>query len=560
MLFSPGDDGMRSLVPAAVLLALIPISSLSQVRSEAQDAKAAQASSGTSPAVGRTSGSNQRPIDLLSIAEGEAGGLDGEMRGWALWQIGLAYQSVDKAKALSVLRNALVAVHSSREETSVPSIDKNPITGSRLLPPKLVLERDIASSIVRLEPKRTDDVFEEVDPVIRSAILISVLEYQEKEKHFDVAIETLNRICAQDEMPYKQAMALMDNFKPEQSGQLSQLFVMALASYREHAPHLQFHDDFSPMLVRFWKRLPDKVVREGIDEILRQAADNKKQSGYSFVSDKRAASFRSLYEYRLFQILPVIQAVDPSAAEEYRKEYPSMSSNDGNSGRAEGIGSPSNTQSEKAQWFHANNSSVMASLTPEYSVAEKIATESDSGHMDQAVSDAANLRDPNLRAQIYEYIAGSAAKKQESVAKRALEGMLQTAEKQEPANAVGSYATAAKLYQKIDEVDEAKESIEAGWKVAGKLYQKDADEDDPNTALKAFWPSTNAYCGMLRLAASISDTWAISLLDDIKDADIRTAAEIALAGGLLKSPGGPSTTMVVKKNGSSFGTSQQSQF
>jgi hypothetical protein len=89
-------------------------------------------------------------------------------------------------------------------------------------------------------------------------------------------------------------------------------------------------------------------------------------------------------------------------------------------------------------------------------------------------------------------------------------------------------------------------------KVAGKLYEKDSDEDDPNTALKAFWPSTNAYCTMVRQAAGISRAWAISLLQSIKDPEIKVAAETALAGGWLQSPTGPSTIMTTKKTSNSM--------
>jgi hypothetical protein len=89
-------------------------------------------------------------------------------------------------------------------------------------------------------------------------------------------------------------------------------------------------------------------------------------------------------------------------------------------------------------------------------------------------------------------------------------------------------------------------------KVAGKLYEKDSDEDDPNTALKAFWPSTNAYCTMIRQAAGISQTWAISLLQSIKDPEIKVAAETSLAGGWLQSPAGPSTIMTTKKTSNSI--------
>jgi hypothetical protein len=54
-------------------------------------------------------------IDLLKSAEGEAAGLQGGMRAWILWQIGIGYQSIDRRKALELFQDALVASHSCRK-------------------------------------------------------------------------------------------------------------------------------------------------------------------------------------------------------------------------------------------------------------------------------------------------------------------------------------------------------------------------------------------------------------------------------------------------------------
>ena len=105
---------------------------------------------------------------------------------------------------------------------------------------------------------------------------------------------------------------------------------------------------------------------------------------------------------------------------------------------------------------------------------------------------------------------------------------------------------------RIEKIQHRPILIEDGLAVAGKLYHEDSDDDDPNTALKAFWPSTNAYCALLRQAAHVSHTWAISLLQLIKDPAVRVAAETALAGGWLNAPLGPGTMMTTKKSSNSM--------
>jgi hypothetical protein len=538
---------------ATLFLALLATPVFSQTKSSGTDNPKAVPPSKPLKQAKRTAGESQA-IDLLARAEAEAAGLDGKMRAWVLWQIGLDYQAIDKTKALDLFHTALLASRAANESGSAgkpPESDRLKINPHPSLPPGLLLERDIARSIVLLEPKHIDETVQQIDPAIRTAILVSVLASQERGKQFDRAMETLNRISAEDEVPYEHAARLMADLKPGQSAELTQLFLTALTSYRNHAPHSQIRDGFSTLLSRFWKRVPKEIVTQAIDEVLTQAADDKGSVSYSVLSGKGGSSMRSLYEYRLSQLMPMLREFDPSAARKYEEKYPAVASNASDPGGA-------NAQSDPAAptngfQFHPSNSypSIMSSMLEE-PAAQKAAAKADGGHLDDAASDAANIRDSNLRAQVYEYIARHAAAKQDSAADDAVENMLHAAEKLQPSEAFPYYGSAGEIYIKINRIDDAKQSIEAGLKVAGKLYEKDSDEDDPNTALKAFWPSTNAYCTMVRQAAGISRAWAISLLQSIKDPEIKVAAETALAGGWLQSPTGPSTIMTTKKTSNSM--------
>ena len=546
---------MRYCASAIVVLALLAIPVFSQSKSSPKDSsKAGLASTPLKNA--KRPPREAQAIDLLTQAQAEASELDSPMRAWVLWQIGQAYQPIDKTKALDLFHTALIAAHAAIQSGSAgkpPASDRLKMGAHPSLPPGLLLERDIARSIVQLEPKRADETVQQIDPAIRTAILISLLATQQKEKQFDRAMQTLNRISAEDEVPYEHAIRLMANLKPEQSGELTQLFFTAFASYRNHAPHSQMRDAFPTMVSRFWKGLPKEIVTQAIDEILAQAAEDKGSISYSVVSEKGGSSMRSLYEVRLSQLMPMLREFDPSAARKYEEKYPALASNASDSSGA-------SAQSDTANGFQLHPGSSYPSMISsmlEVPAAQKVAATADSGHMSDAVSDASSIRDTSLRAQIYEYIARHAATKQDSAADDAVENMLHAAEKLQPSEAFPYYGTASEIYIKINRIDDAKESVEAGLKVAGKLYEKDSDEDDPNTALKAFWPSTNAYCTMIRQAAGISQTWAISLLQSIKDPEIKVAAETSLAGGWLQSPAGPSTIMTTKKTSNSISLSSR---
>jgi tetratricopeptide (TPR) repeat protein len=483
-------------------------------------------------------------IKLLKAAETETAGLEIRMRAWALWQIGIAYQANNRAKALDLFQSALTASRSVREDGPSKASTNDPlarITGRQSLSPLLQLQADIARSIVRLDPARADQVLQQIAPSTRSAVLASLLVHQEKEKHFDKALEILSRITAQDEMPYGYAMRLIDNFKAEQTDELLQLFSAALVSYRDHAPHVQFRDEFPVMVSRYWKRLPKEVVQQAIDEILKQASDSKQEISYSIPSDRGTTTANSLYEFRLAQMIPMLREFDPSAARRYVEKYPALES----ANAPFDLAQPA-AQSTTFRSSHDYNSMLVSGL--DMPLAQKAAAQVDAGNTDDAMSQASNITDGSLRAQTYEYIARATAKNDKNAATKAIRAMLNAADKLQPSQGFVYYASAAAIYTQMDETEDAKKSIEAGLSVARKLYKDDSDDDDPNTALQAFWPSTNAFCTIMREAAHVSSTWAVSLLQDIKDPGLRVAAEIALAAGWLDAPIGPSTTMTVKKN------------
>ena len=132
----------------------------------------------------------------------------------------------------------------------------------------------------------------------------------------------------------------------------------------------------------------------------------------------------------------------------------------------------------------------------------------------------------------------------------AVEKMLATANDLEVADRVRYYRVATETYVKIGDSDGAKGTIEKGLGMAAKIYKNDSDSDNPNVALKAFWPSTNAYCGFLRVAERISPAWATTLLREIPDSEIRVAAEVNITLQSLGLPAGQSYVLTTNKNGS----------
>jgi hypothetical protein len=426
--------------------------------------------------------------------------------------------------------------------------------------------------MVQLAPERADRLLDRVDAAGRQNVLTSLLGYYEKTNQRGRVLEVVYRISAEDEMPYAAASRVMERMKPQDSGEFLQLFMASMASYRSHSPHGfsmggNPSDDFVGMVRQHWKRLPKNAVVESIDEILTQAdPSNQKNDGkiksIGVLSAKTSASFGSAYEYRLFELLPVLRNVDSSAAEDYLKKYsevadmlqkypdgedPASSSPSGSGGDREGTG----TGSASALASGSGNPMVKGM---EFSRAQKVVDAAAAGNFDDAMASASGISDAGLRAWSYEAIAEAAQPKKNGIARDATEKMLDASVDLPPEERVRYYRAAAETYIKLGETDSAQVTVEKGLAAAKTLYKRDSDPDNPNKAMKAFWPATNAYCGLIRLAGQISPSWSLALLKEISDPDMKAAAESALAGQLLGVAAGANIAMTINNAGATVNT------
>jgi hypothetical protein len=93
------------------------------------------------------------------------------------------------------------------------------------------------------------------------------------------------------------------------------------------APYrLQVRPRTRTRVVRFWDQLPPAVILEAADRIFDHA---KEEAGsghalFNFVTNHASASFGSVYELRLFQLLPAIENLDPSKAEQLLRDNPKI--------------------------------------------------------------------------------------------------------------------------------------------------------------------------------------------------------------------------------------------
>ncbi len=503
----------------------------------------------------------ERGKQLLELSEAQADGMsDPGVRAFAYLQIARGYAPFDKSKAGAALESAFTA--------TLADDVKN----------KRDLQEQILGAMAPLVPERAEELLTQVPPDARREALRSLLQYYQKEKKLDRAIEVINRIGQEGEFPYSAAAGIMTALPPEASDARQQLFLTALNAFRTGPPDrrgLSFGTfEFPTMVVRFWRSLPPAVVRQAITEILDQG-EKAERAGSSntlaMSSGEGTASFSSMYQYHLFQLVPILRELDPSAAEdlikknqdlqEQLKKYPdgiaSLSPNLAGKPRTPGGGGMSMIIGRSGSATGAGRSSP--SISPAMLMMQRMneIMKDAAEHPDQALANLDTLP-PQYRASGYEQLARMFVKNKPSLARTVLGRMLElpvdTGDSFGTTRAVELYENAADLYLRLEEPQSARKAIEKGAGLVEKVRKQDTDSDDPNKALKVFWPSTAAWVRLAQLASKVSPDLVLSIIRETPDPDVQLLQRIMLAGTYLQVPLGPTTTIVEKKKGTSMST------
>ena len=491
----------------------------------------------------------------MQTAEAEARGLEGGMRAYALLEIAKTLGPADKAHALELLEDALAASK---------SMEDHPNLGP-MMQPRMRLQQQILQAMVPLAPERADELLTQLDPAGRESVLRALLGYYRKTKQNDRALEMIYRISAEREFPYGAGGEMMRELPAAKHGELQQMFTTALESYKNHKHEgmTMGPGDFAALIIEFQKQLSPDVVKDAIAEVLRQAQAPREDGQprgpepVSVASAQGSVAMGSMYEYRLFQLLPTLRAVDPDEAERLLKKnrevagmlekYPqgaeqlSGPSGPGGGGRGRRGGPGGMMMVGSGPRSGGMNRAEMEKM-------QRIVADAEA-HPQDALANAATLSEPEMKVQALQGIARATWKKTPGVAKSALKQMLEALSALEPQQQILPTRAAAGMYMAMGDAGEARKVIEHGLESAAKLYKQDTDADDPNKALEAYWPSAGAYAGLLRAAAEIEPNWALEQLKEVPDDEIRALGRIAMASALLGQPAGQVTIVSEKKDG-----------
>jgi hypothetical protein len=475
----------------------------------------------------------QRVTQLLDQAEAGAATLDSASRIVAYADLARTYAPSNKAKAIDLLDNALTACR---------TLDSDASENDRSVRAISLLQERVLRDFGSIAPDRLDARVSELSPEMRERIADLLVAYYLEHKAIDRARDLVLRIDQESEMPYRPATTLMSNLKnrPEE---VRSLFITSLSSFESHgSEHLFRHDDgFPEMIVAFYQQLPEQIVMRAINSALAQA--QLQRSGMSISGANGSVSFGSIYDYRLFQLIPVLKKFDPIKAEALLQDKQEV--------RNQLDRYPDGTYSVIYADNHVQSASRPASIeNPEPPSDDPEILEL--RRFEKAFSDAktrpqdslanAALLSPGFAMQVYQAVTLTNVSRNSAAARKALSMAEDLVDRLPLDEQLTNIQSIAFWYLKLHETDGAKRAIEKGMKIAGKVYDKEKNEDNPNTAPKACWLSTSSWRSLLASAEKINDSWAQELIGQIPDDSIRVFNQISMADVIL---GLPDATYVV---------------
>lgn len=421
--------------------------------------------------------------------------------------------------------------------------------------------------LLRLDESTVEQLIPQADSEARAEIQGAMVERATHRRDFDRALSLLKQIPSDQDYPYAAATQLILRLPAGHEAEKRAAFVNAMAHDREHSSlgiltldsspsYFGEGDDLSGMVVRFWRHFPPELVLDAIDQILDHSKTDDTQ--IAMKASSGPINFDNVYQYRLFELLPVLRELDPSKAEQLSNDpqvqaqlnkYPNgLQSLDptvrdtplrkGEEPGMQGFGVGRGAkvlQDHSAEIYErqANEILKQAGDDPRQAIATAATLPVQAGHTVP-------------RSETLLRIAQVGWKKNSSASKEALEQMADSLQKVDPAmyGRVGvpigvglrvqyCWSEGVELANKMKDTDLARSLLQEGMEQAERWKGVDGDDNNPNRALKAWWPSVVLLSALLRSAAHISSQTALELIHKLQDPDLVTLFQIRLANDRL---------------------------
>jgi tetratricopeptide (TPR) repeat protein len=491
----------------------------------------------------------EQGLRLLREAQAEAAGSQPDMHSFVLWQVSHGYARIDSAKADSLLKEAFritLSIENSYAESE--RYGEAEFGGAKNWLQKHILRELIERSH---HPGQVQPLLAVAVPEVREMMSPELFRHYINEKEFDQARAMLNQFAEQDYYPYESATELMLALPRERYADRLEIFSQALNSFAQYTGEFQPQSyDLSTMVFRFWHELPASVVLEAIDQILDRAkeADKTQQNIRVGISTQQSdAYFASQYQFRLFQLVPVLEELDQLQAESLLREnsevrtalerYPQgLGSMDPGSNRD----TPSKGKMPEILSMGPVAGDNTAEAAAEQSTREiirrqdRIFAEAEKDPK-RALSDTMNLplSEEYGRTSALHQVARITAAKDPIVCKAAMQEMRKLVDNMSLRNQALMLADSPEIYLRLGDEDESRKALDELLTIAAKLYSHDTDPSDPNQAFKAWWPSADLWRRSLQFATKLNPSPAQEIIAQIPDAEIKSFERVVFASTLL---------------------------
>jgi hypothetical protein len=482
------------------------------------------------------------------LSQAEASALEAEMRAYALLQTARAYAAFNLVKACDLLDQAYTASQTNQQDT----------------PSKTRLVQQILVAMAQTIPDRAEELLPYVPAEIRGDVLNTLLRHYLKKKAFEPAKDMVLHLAREGDFPYDAAAQLMASLPKDNSMDRQAVFGAALTAFKASSGsgRMTFGGDVSDLgdlVVRFWRDLPASLTKEAIDTLLDAAEDPDVPSlqprRIITINARKTSNFNSLFEYRAQQLLPILRKVDESEgkqlAEKLKKLNPTLNTNDElpvpstDSESGEKQETSAHTQFAGLHIGRPRNASAVS--TKFMQIQRVLAIQDLAVSKPQDALTQASSLEPEPRAMALEGIARVTAKNDSRIARKALDELMGVAKNVELEAQERHLAAAARIYLRLDDKPAAQRAIERGVETAAQIYKYESSGEDANDALKAYWSSSTAWRRLIRLAVRISEDFAVSIVNEIPDPEIKATQRLALAGDLLGLPSDSNITIVWQK-------------
>jgi hypothetical protein len=483
------------------------------------------------PAPPKLTAKQRQAIDILETVQGELGRYSPEIQTYLLMQMAQAYQQLNRAKQVELLKEAFQSAANIAEGHY-----------------RTQQQTEIVRALNQADPEALASMQDSSDPKVRETVLQLLVKQDIDRGRLAAAEQRLSQWDPSLRFPYDYGKQVINRLSAQQAGERQSVFSAAIASYRNAEVAVGAEMSVTDFILGTYDDVPAPMAVDAVNLVLDKVAkwEQEKQEHMAITTAGKggSAQFSSLYDLELFELLPVLDKLDSAKADALRREhatvaalnkkYPNGKSSLSPDGQGFGITFASSDSG-------APPAGRDSELLQQRQTALNIAASSDKD-VDGAIASAQALSNTareewdgvTPRCATLEKIARSAlGRKDYTGALTAAKALAAAAQDLSPMGRAHYLMVAAAVSAEAHDPQTAKQYLARSMKAAHELYQADAFGDPPNQAPKCIWPSTAAWEGTLVIAQRVDPGYAAQEAGSLPDPEIEAVANVARAAVLL---------------------------